>query len=82
MSHAHPPIKQSKNTCHAPKPPSSKVGPTHPSDADLGCYYIRSTFLIYTPYVWSKLEIDEATKKKKVEKKAVGNETLLIALYA
>jgi len=27
--------------------------------------------------------IDEATKKKKkVEKKAVGNETLLIALYA
>jgi hypothetical protein len=28
------------------------------------------------------IEIDEATKKKKVEKKAVGNETLLIALYA
>jgi hypothetical protein len=48
------------------------LAPPHPSDADLGCYYIRSTL----SYLHSlcMIEIDEATKKKKVEKKAVGNE--------
>jgi len=81
MSHAHPPIKQSKNTCHAPKPPSSKVGPTQEIDADLGCYYIRST-LSYLHSLCMIEIIEEATKKKKVEKKLLETKTLLIALYA
>ena len=64
MSHVHPPIKQSKNTCHAPPSPTLFKSWPHPLDADLGCYYIRSTFLIYTPYVWSKLSKKPRRKKK------------------